>query len=181
VDEATLTTAVVEEALEVSAVPAYRLVLAEQAAYPASRLFVLHARVKNVGDQPLDLRPAAARLLLLGGAGAVFDRPRAEELLRRTELTPIDGSGGEGSKPVRLREPVRSRLRVEILASLLDDVQLAPGAEVAGYLVTDAGVAVASLEGVVLEVFATRSADQSIVRDSYEFAVRPAPQAGGEM
>jgi hypothetical protein len=169
VEQVTITTTRVEESVDVSAAPAYRLIVPAPASGPISRLFVVQARVKNVSQVALQVRPEGARLLLPDGSGGtVFDRPRATELLRRTLLASLDAPSA--NRAGALREPVQARLMVEVLTNLLDGTELAPGQEVQGYIVTDTGTSVASLAGIVLEVSATRASDQSVVRGSYEFA-----------
>jgi hypothetical protein len=169
VEEVTITSAKVEEeVIDVSATPVLRLVLVPPGPGPTSRLFAVYARVRNVGDEPLAFRPEAGRLLLPdGSSGVVFDRPRAAELIRRTELVQLDAPSAD-----TLREPMRTQYKTQILTTLLDGAYLQPGQEVLGYLVTDTGTSVSSLEGIALEVFATRASDQRVVRDSYQFAGR---------
>lgn len=167
VEEVTVTTAKVEKVMDVVAVPAFRLLLPAPYTAPTSRLFVVRGSVKNVGDEPLAFRPETARLVLPdGSAGAVFDRARAAELIRRTEVVLLDGSAAV------LREPTRTRLKIEIIQTLLDGAYLYPGQEVQGHLVADTGVPLRSLEGIVLEVSATRQSDQKVVHDAYRFAER---------
>jgi hypothetical protein len=158
--------------VQLSAAPAYQLVVPTSDGTPGTRLLVVNALVKNVGDVPFDFRPEAARLLLPDGSGGtVFDLPRAQEVLRRTKvaaLAPPFGSAGGGWDV--------SYMSGEIMYLLLDATTLGPGQEAHGYVVADARTSVASLEGMGLEVSVTRSSDQGVERGSYRFV---APGGGG--
>jgi hypothetical protein len=163
----------VKEDVQVSAVPAFRLVVPATHDGSTSRLLVVNALVKNVGAVPLEFRPEAARLLLPDGSGGmVFDPPRAQELLRRTIPVSLDAPPADAASE-------RSRL-AEIRYALLNGVSLEPGQQAHGYLVADMRAPVASLEGIVLEVAATRQSDQTVTRSSYAFVSRSAAPGAGE-
>jgi hypothetical protein len=184
VERVTVTTADVEHAVRLRVAPSYRLLPSPALVSAATRLFVLHANLENVSGEILDFEPGRARLVLPDGTeGRVFDRSRAAELVRRTALAlpgPEAGGDSRAGGPDILREPVLSRLRIEIVRSLLGPESLDPREILEGYVVIDTERPLSSLGGVMLEILATRVRDETVVREAYEFAQREvAPPHGG--
>lgn len=158
-----------------AASPAYRLLLGPEWADVPSRLLVLYARIENAGDQPILVRPGEMRFRLPDEtSGRVFDRARAVELIRRTDCGVHDLSYVHKPPseyfPGGLHSSIQSRLDDQMLGSLLDVVDLSPGAAIEGFLVVDAGQPVASLDGALLELVGTRPGDSAPVHETYRFA-----------
>jgi hypothetical protein len=169
----------VRRSVQVSAAPAFRLIVPTTYGASVARLFVVNALVKNIGDAPLEFRPERARLLMPDGsaAGMVFDVPRAAEVLRRTRLASLGAPVGSVGSDMPDYE--RSRMTREVSGLLLYGTTLLPGQEAHGYLIADAGTGITTFEGLALEVAVTRASDQSIVRDSYRFVPPSAATSNG--
>lgn len=168
----------VKQSVQVSAAPAYRLIVPTSYGASIPRLFVVNTLVKNVGDAPLEFRPERARLLMPdGSSGTVFDVPRAAEVLRRTRLASL--SAPIGSISSDMSDGERTRMTSQVLGLLLYGTTLNPGQEAHGYIVADAGSGITTFEGLALEVAATRATDQSIVRDAYRFVPPAAATSSG--
>jgi hypothetical protein len=169
----------IKPSVQVSAAPAFRLIVPTTYGASVARLFVVNTLVKNVGDAPLDFRPEKARLLMPDGspAGMVFDVPRAAEVLRRTRLASL--SAPIGSIGSDMPDYERSQRTREVSGLLLYGTTLLPGQEAHGYLIADAGTGITTFEGLALEVAVTRASDQSIMRDLYRFVSPSAATSTG--
>jgi hypothetical protein len=129
---------------------------------------------------PLAINRDGIQLVLADGTHArSLDPPRVAALLRRTEI----GAGSltyvhhTASRPATggLSALERTRVRSEILAAPLAGGELTRSHPIEGYMVVDAKEELASLEGVLLEVIATRPTDGAFVRHTYRF---PPPNDG---
>jgi hypothetical protein len=169
-----VTTTEVSPPVIVSVVPAYRLILSPHLADAPSRLLVLHARLEALNDETLRLSPGDVTLRLPDGSpGKVFDPPRAIELLRRTDIGAADLSyvGREaGFRPGGLPQAAKPAIKEEITTNLLYAGDFDRRQPIDGYLVVDTEAPLADLDGVVLEIVASRVDDTTALRYTYRFA-----------
>jgi len=174
-EQLTLTTTEVAPSVSVTAIPSYRLIVSPRLADAPSRLLAVHARIETYSEQPLHFSPLGVRLRLPDGTtGRAFDRPRATEVLERADLGAADLSymaqRNARRPPGGLYERVKGPLKNQLEQSLLGEVDFSRDQPLEGYLIVDAGRPVASLNGALLEVEATRISDALPVRDQYEFS-----------
>lgn len=174
--------AAVEPVVTVSALLSYRLIINPVLADTPSRLLVLHARIEAVDEGLFRFDPAGAQIHLPDGTvGRAFDQPRAFELLQRTDLGLGDLAylerAGRDRPPGGVHAHLKPVLTDAVRKGLIGRSDFSRAQPLQGYLVVDVGRPLASLDGVVLEVEATRLADSAPVRDRYEFASsgNPAP------
>jgi hypothetical protein len=175
----TVTTTGVAPSVLVSALPTYRLIVDPILADIPSRLLVLRARIETLGDDTLAFRPSGMNLRLPDGKRArVFDRARAEALLARATLGLIDLTyvqAGRRHVPGGLAGPVEARLKQRVKDELLEYGNVTRARAIEGYLVVDILAPRTSLDGLTLEVVATRVGDAAAARDTYQFAATAAP------
>ena len=178
------TPVIVRPPIVFAASAAYRLVVDPGSADAPSRLQVLYARIQNAGDQAIVARSADIQFRLPDDTpGRIFDPPRVAELLRRTssgmhDLSYLQSPGGY-HPPGGLEANLQYGVDLQIIESLLDMIELAPGATKEGYLVVDTRKPFASLAGATLELVATRSGDGAPVRQAYRM-VAPQPVAAAQ-
>ncbi len=157
----------------VSAIPVYRLVLSPHLANAPSRLLVLHARLEALNDETLRLSPGDVTLTLPDGSpGKVLDPPRAIELLRRTDIGAADLSyvGQRNAPgPAGLPQAAKPAIKEEVATNLLYAGDFNDRQPIDGYLVVDTETPLASLDGVVLEIVASRVDDTTGLRYTYRF------------
>jgi hypothetical protein len=168
-------------ALEVSALPVYRLIPAGEPLDAPARLLVLQVRVTDASDEPLALTADDFDLVLPGGQhGRTFDRPRAIELLRRTRLADLDLPSlqqGATAPPGGLPEAARAALSDAIAGDLVHEAVIAQNSVLSGYVIIDTRLAVTSLAGATLSVTAHRVSDTTAVTAAYRFEP-PTPREG---
>ncbi len=178
-EELTVTTVEVAPSLFATAIPSYRLIVSPRLADAPSRLMAVHARFETYSEQPLHFSPLGVRLRLPDGtSGRAFDRPRAIEILERAELGAADLSylaQRNGRRPPGgLYEAAKSVLKNQLKQSLLGEVDFSRDRPIEGYLIVDVGRPVASLEGALLEIEATRISDAIPARGQYALPIRSA-------
>jgi hypothetical protein len=153
----------------------YRLIISPKLCDAPSRLWAIHARVETFDETPLRIGRDGAQLILADGTRArPLDQPRVVALLKRTEVGAGDityahqgaSRHATGGLPDREKDKVRS----EILATPFVAGELTRSHPLEGYIVVDAKDELASLEGAVLEVVATRLDDGTFVRRTYRFS-----------
>jgi hypothetical protein len=152
----------------------YRLIIGPNLRDAPSRLWVVHARIATFDHSPLRIGDNGAHLVLADGTRAhPLDRPRVAALLERTEIGAADLSYAnvDGSRFATggLSPSEREQLHSKILASLFVPGEVTRSRPLEGYLVIDAKRDLASLEGAMLEVVATRLEDGAFVRRIYRF------------
>jgi hypothetical protein len=153
--------------------PAYRLIAtADEAQRGPSRLFALHARMHNEGNETFVLSPGNATLRFADGtAGNGLDRRRASALIERLKVAPTEDTAARNPHlaGVALDPAVQEQLRLQLIEGLLDEMSLGSGV-VQGYIVVDTKQRLFSLAGAVLEVTLVRSADGARLRQLYRFS-----------
>lgn len=151
----------------VATLPVYRLVTSEYLLDVPSRLVVLQVRLESTGTDSFTARAQDLAIVLPDGTQArVFDAERARILLRRTLIAEADlnylqrpDHQAGGVSPF-----ARTALAEMISANLLAAGSFGPGEALQGYLVIDTGQAVASLDGVRVELVARRLGDDAPTR-----------------
>lgn len=160
----------------VVAVPAYRLVTGPSALDAPSRLLAVRVHIESTGQSSYVFAPGDLTIALPDGTHArIFDRARADELLRRTLLAEADMSyllrpghlpGGTGTYS-------SEALAAMVETNLLSDGIFGPGQPLQGYVVIDTGHALMSLDGASFEVIARRQGDDIPARYAYQLATAP--------
>ena len=160
----------------VVAVPVYRLVTGPAMLDAPSRLLVVQLRIVSTGDAGYAFAPGDLTVKLPDGTHArIFDRARADELLRRMLLAEADMNyllrpdhvpGGVGQYSA-------SALTAMIEQNMLGDGISNPGQPLQGYVVIDTGQALMSLDGASFEVIARRLGDDAPARYAYQVATAP--------
>jgi hypothetical protein len=152
----------------------YRLIINPKLRDAPSRLWAVHARIETFDDTPLRITADGAQLVLADGTRArPLDPPRVVALLKRTEIGAgnlaysYQGTSRRATGGLSDRE--KSQVRSEILASPFVAGELTRSRPIEGYIIVDAKQELASLEGIVLEVVATRLNDGAFVRRVYRF------------
>jgi hypothetical protein len=167
-------------ALTVTALPVYRLVTSPAALDSPSRLLVIQVRMATTTDAVLQFLPHDLSLQLPGGAqGHIFDRARAQELLRRTIVAEADLGylqHPDAHPPGGINEYVRPQLADMVRAHLLEGGSFGPGDVLRGYVVVDTRVPLFTLDGAAMEVVVHRAADAAPLRSAYQFASVPAAE-----
>jgi hypothetical protein len=156
------------EDFNVVAVPVYRLVTSPALLDAPSRLQVVQLRIVSTGDHSYTVAPGDLTVALPDGTHArIFDRARADELLRRTLLAEADMSYllRPGHVPGALAEMIER--------NLLAEGTFNPGRPLQGYVVIDTGQAMMSLDGASFEVIARRLGDDAPARYAYQLATAP--------
>jgi hypothetical protein len=165
----------------VSAYPAYRLVASPWLADSPSRLLVLQLRLNASGPGALSVTPDDVQLVLANGEhGRIFDRVRANELLRRATLADADLSYLQraGHPPGGLDEAAQLQLTDMIGRNLLTEGAFTADQGLQGFVVVDTGAPLSSLDGVAVEVTAYRLSNSAPARGAYRFAsAPPSPEA----
>src|SRR5215468_3694848 len=160
----------------VSAHPAYRLVAIPWLADAPSRLLILQVWLAAKGSGALSVSLDDMQLVLANGEqGRIFDRMRANELLRRTTLAEADLSYLQhGGHPTGgLDEAAQSQLTDMIGSNLLTEGVFTADVPLQGFLVVDTGTPLSTLDGVVIQVIAYRLSDGVGARGSYRFGAAP--------
>lgn len=167
--------------LSLVALPVYRLVAVPVLLDSPSRLLAIEMRLSAGEGRALSVNAGDIALVLPNGENAqVFDRARAIELLRRTQLADADFSylNGDGPHPPGgLSEQTRPYLAGQVADSLLGDTAYGSSGVVQGFIVVDTGTPRFTLDGASLEVVAYRIGDAAPARAAYTFAPAPAPTA----
>lgn len=170
----------VPRALEISALPVYRLHPDPAYLDAPSRLVVLYVRLWVNEDTVASLSLNDFALTLPNGdQGRVFDDARAAELVRRTTFSEVGGdnhpAAGEPHPSGGIAPALQPQIRGLVLDSLLREAVLSPHEPVSGYLVADMQQPLASLAGASLAVTLHRTSDAAPLYAVYEFPPAPAP------
>jgi hypothetical protein len=151
----------------------YRLLISPSRQDAPSRLWAVHARIATFDDTPLQISSDGAQLVLADGTRArTLDQARVVALLKRTEIGTGDPAyplGVSRHATGGLSEREKTAARSEILAFPFVAGELTRSHPIEGYLVVDAKHELASLDGALLEVAATRISDGAFVRHTYRF------------
>jgi hypothetical protein len=154
----------------------YRLIIGPSLRDAPSRLWVVHARIETFDDVPLRIDGDGAQLVLADGTHAhPLDEPRVAALLERTEIgaaNPNYAPYGLSQSATGLAYEEKKQVRDKILASPFVGGEVTRSHPIEGYMVVDARRELASLEGAMLEVVATRLIDGAFIRRTYRFPAR---------
>jgi hypothetical protein len=164
------------EDFSVVAVPVYRLVTSPAVLDSPSRLLVVQLRIVSTGEHSYTVAPGDLTVALPDGTHArIFDRARADELLRRTLLAEADMSYllRPGHVPGGVGTFSAGALAEMIERNLLAEGTFSPGQPLQGYVVIDTGQAMMSLDGASFEVIARRVGDDAPARYAYQVATAP--------
>jgi hypothetical protein len=159
-----------------NALPVYRLVTQESLIDIPSRLLVLQVRLEGSGTASYMFNAQDLIIALPDGTHArVFDRARAQELLRRTLIAEADFVYQQraGYEPGGIAPYSRQAIADMVATRLLTEGSFDAANPLQGYVVVDTGVARSTLDGTTVEVVAHRAADAAPARFAYELATAP--------
>jgi hypothetical protein len=160
----------------VVAVPAYRLVTGPNALDAPSRLLAVRVQIESTGQSSYLFAPDDLTIALPDGTHArIYDRARADQLLRRTLLAEADMSYlmRPGHLPGGVGTYSAEALAAMVETNLLSDGVFGPGQPLQGYVVIDTAHPLMSLDGASFEVIARRQGDDIPTRYAYQLATAP--------